>query len=470
MRNYLLFALGLALLGGGTQAQPGDGDLIVGQFRDPTVINSYGPGSILSVDPTNGAVLTIAQNLTMAGTLAVGPNWIEMASDNTNFMVGMLPSGSSPAATGNGVYLHTVAATGAILRTLVADTTPPNSLDYVNAFDLDYDGTWVMGGGYCLWAFDENTLSYSTLMSGPTTMGQINALCINRAQGGPRIVAGLFNAATSANPFMTGFDRSGQPTTVITQGAGGPAYISAVRLDWYTGDYICTGFGDLLGGGGELMHVSRKGLVTTLNTTTSLFKANGLYIDQRRMAYVLTYDWQTTPIPPLADNYICAIYKMDLQGTFVSMYTYSPQLTRNRCAAAGITEYGSRHVVCNGSGKPGTTVAIRFSSRKASDAGKSYVLAASLGHVGGVRMPNGEFLNLSVDGLFLATAQNVLPTIFRKFVGLLDGSGNAAAAVALPAGLPPGLGLTVFVSGVVIDPNVPGAISTVGNTHWFVLN
>ena len=55
------------------------------------------------------------------------------------------------------------------------------------SFDLDHDGTWIMGGGYGVWTFDENTFSYATLKAGPTTMGQTNALCINRAPGGPEI-------------------------------------------------------------------------------------------------------------------------------------------------------------------------------------------------------------------------------------------------------------------------------------------
>jgi len=85
-------------------------------------------------------------------------------------------------------------------------------------------------------------------------------------------------------------------------------------------------------------------------------------------------------------------------------------------------------------------------------------------------MPNGEFLDLSVDSLFLVTAQDLLPTVFRNFAGRLDAKGNAVASVRIPAGLPTNLGIPIFVSGVVIDPQAPGAVSTVGNTHWFVLN
>ena len=50
------------------------------------------------------------------------------------------------------------------------------------------------------------------------------------------------------------------------------------------------------------------------------------------------------------------------------------------------------------------------------------------------------------------------------------GIGEAPAAVHIPAALPPGLGVPIYVSGIVINPMVPGGVSTVGNTHWFVLN
>jgi hypothetical protein len=463
MKPILLVVLCAAVLAVGLPAQPRDGDLIIGQFRDPMVANSYGPGSILSVDPVTGKVLTIASRFTTIGTLAVGPNWIEMASDNTNFMVASLPSGTSPTVNGKGVYFHSVDATGNILRTLVADPNPTNTVDYVNGFDLDYDGTWILGGGYNVWSFNENTFTYATLYSVPSATGQINGFAIDRAPGGPGYVLGLFNATSSASPFLAGADRSGIVST-IAAGNGGPAYVSAIKVDQMTGDYITTGFGiTAAGGGGEYMRTTKQGVLSTLNfptTATTMYRANGIYIDKQHLAYILTYDWQTQPVPTLADNYVCSIYKMDLQGVFITQYVYSSTLVRKFFAAAGITEYGSRHVVCQGSGQPGTNVTVSFSSRKATDASKPYQLAASFAYTGGLRMPNGEYLDLMLDNLFLLTAQNLAPQIFRNFAGVLDSGGNATATIAIPASLPPKLGIPIF----------PGGISSVGNTHWFVLN
>jgi len=39
--------------------------------------------------------------------------------------------------------------------------------------------------------------------------------------------------------------------------------------------------------------------------------------------------------------------------------------------------------------------------------------------------------------------------------------------VNLPPGLPGGLGITVFVAGIIHDG---ASVRTVTNTHWFVLN
>ena len=464
----LVFAVGWAT------TQPKDGDLVVCQFNDLTAAaRTYGPGSIMSIDPNTGKVLTFATRFTMVGTLSVGPNWVEMASDNTNFMVAGIPSGSSPTVLGNGNYFFSVSNTGTVLKTLVADTTPPATTgEYVNAFDLDYDGTWILAGGNSLYAFNELSMTYSTLWTLATPAGTHNAFVIDRAPGGPDYVMGKFNISTSTSPCLLAVDRTGH---VGTLSVGGPSYVSGLRIDRMTGDYISSGFGtNAAGGGGEYMRTSQKGVLTTLNfptTATTMYRPNGIYVDKQHLAYLLTYDWQTQPVPTSTNNYVCSIYKMDLQGVYITQYYFgSTTLIRNIFAPAGITEYGSRHVVCQGSGLPGTAVTVRFSSRKATDAGQAYQLAAAFSYTGGLRIPNGEFLDLALDNLFFLTASNVAPTIFQNFVGVLDRNGDATATIQLPKYLPPNLGIPIFVSGLVIDPKAPGGVSTVGNTHWFVLN
>ena len=475
MKTTVTGLLCFALIATAVGAQPMDGDLVVSNFRDPTgVVGNYGPGSILSIDKVSGLIFTITPRFTTVGTVNVGPNWIEMATDNTNFMVPSLPTGTSATVAGNGLYLHYVDTAGKILRTLVVDTTPPTTTgNYINTIELDHDGTWLLAGGNSLWSFNEDTFTYSTLWTNATLAGQHNAFVIDRAPGGPTYVVGKFNLTSSTLPFMMGCDRSGLVTT-IAAGNGGPSYISGLKIDRVTGDYISTGFGTTAsGGGGEYMRTTKAGVLTTLNfpsTATTMYRANGIYIDKEHLAWILTYDWQTTPIPTVTNNYVPAVYKMDLQGVLLTMYIYSSTITRGLFAASGITEYGCRHVVCKGSGQPGTSVTVKFSSRKITDANKTYQLAASLGYTNGLKMPNGEYLDLFFDNLFLVTAKNVFPSIFKKFGGILDGNGEATATVNIPANIPPKLGIPIFVSGIVINPKAPGGISTVANTHWFVLD
>jgi hypothetical protein len=461
------------LLAGLAAAQLKDGDLVIGQFNDPTAAaRTYGPGSLLSLDPATGKVLTLNARFTSVGTITVGPNWVEMASDNKNLMVAGIPSGATPTALGNGNWFFSVSPQGSIIRTLVSDTaTPTTSGHYINAFDLDYDGTWILASGYSLFAFNETTMSYGTLWTAGTAAGTHNAFVIDRALGGPEYVVGQFNISTSTNACLMGVDRKGHVASISV---GGPSYVSGIKIDRVTGDYISSGFGIAgTGSGGEYMRTTKKGVLQTLNaptTATTMYRANGIYIDQQHLAYILTYDWQTQPVPTVANNYVCSVYKMDLQGVYITQYVFGSTLTRAIFAPAGITEYGSRHVTCLGSGKPGTAVTVRFSSRRPGDAGKAYQLAAAYSYTSGIRMPNGQYLDLALDSLFVLTAQNALPFIFQNFAGVLDASGNATAKVAIPASMPPGLKMPVFVSGLVIDPGVPGGISSVGNTHWFVLN
>ena len=463
MRRVLLGLICLAFIAGVAPAQKTnltDGDLIICNIKDPATAN-YGPGSLLAMDPTTGLMYTFAPSL---GTLNQGPNWIEIASDNRNFMVGMLDYNSSYP----GPHFLSVDAKGTVLKTLMSGTTSYDGL--LNAFELDYDGKWIISCYYRLYEYDENALTFSSFWY-DTSRGSLNAIAIDRALGAADYVIGNSNSATSTYPRLSGADRTGYVSTISQ---ANPCYVSAIRIDRLTGDYICSGFGiDGAGGGGEFMSVTKAGVPTTLNYpntgSVKMYRANGLYLDKMRDAYILTYDWQTQPIPTLDAQYVCSVYKMDLNGVFITMYNFSSTLLRSNFAPAGITEYGSRHVVCNGTGKPGSTMKVKFTTRRPTEATEWYQLACSFGYTRGIKMPSGEWLNLTWDPLMAMTALNTAPGIFQGFAGQLV-NGEASAAIQIPANLPPNLNMTVFVSGIVLDKNAPGGIGSVGNTHWFVLN
>jgi hypothetical protein len=387
--------------------------------------------------------------------------------------VGCIPAGSTPTAVGYGVHFFSVDPKGAILNTLIND--PSVSGVYLNGFDLDGDGTWILGGGNYVFSYDENTMTYQTLFNKTSPSGTVNGLCIDPAlpKGDIALLAFNSNASTTANIIEA--DRSGVISTVAT---GAPYYGSTVKVDYMTGDYICSAFGISAynAAGGEYMRVTKAGVCSTLNYPTNslrMFRANGLYVDKQHMSWILTYDLTgvTVPVPTsLQPGLVCSVFKVDMQGVYITQYVYATTLTRTTFAPSGITEYGSRHVVCNGSGKPGSTVKILFSSRKLGDAGRPYQLAASFGYTNGIQFANGEYLDLYFDVLLFMSANNLLPSVFQNFGGFLDRGGNAKAAVNIPANFPTGLGVPIYVSGIVLDPKAPGGISTVGNTHWFTLN
>jgi len=443
---------------------------VVAQIYDPTKPAVFGPGSILTIDSTTGKVFTIASQFTTLGTLKLGANWIEMDADNNNLMVGGLPQGATPTTTGNGVYMHRVGPDGSLIGTPVADTAA--GIGYVNSFDLDGDGTWIIGGGTRVWSYNHNTNAYSTLFNATSPSGTVNALVLDPLVGRGGIVLGKFNSNSASTACLVDADRTGVRTTINTTG---PPYVTGVRVDYAADGYLSSGFGaNFDGTGDEFSRTTRGGAYTALNNgKTPMYRANGIYVDKQRLSWVLTYDVRSVTLPPASPSaLVCSVYKVDPDGVFITLYRYSTTLTRAVFAPAGITKYGSRHVVCNGSGKPGTSVKVRFTSRKPGDAGKRYQLAASFGNRNpfAIKFANGEYLDLAWDSLLWLSANDLTPALFQDFRGNLDAFGEAEAAVNIPGGLPSGLRIPIFVSGIVIDPAVPGGVRTVGNTHWFILN
>jgi hypothetical protein len=381
-------------------------------------------------------------------------------------MVAMLPRATSLAA--NGVYVHRVAPDGSLVATPIADATP--GIGYVNAFDLDGDGTWILGGGNRVWSYNYNTTVFGTLYNATTPSGTINALVLDPQIGRGGIVLGRFNTTSTLTACLVDADRSGVRTTICKVG---PPYVTGVKVDWFTGTYLASGFGKAANGtGDEYSRTSRTGLYTPLNNgKTPMYRANGIYVDKQRLAWILTYDVRGVTLPPTNPSaLVAAVYKVDQAGVFITLYRYGTTLTRNNFAPAGITKYGCRHVVCNGTGIPGSSVQVRFTSRKPGDAGKRYQLACSFNNKSGIKMPNGEWLDLTWDTLLWLSATDLLPATFQNFRGNLDAYGEAEAWVNIPGSLPRQLRVPIFVSGVIIDPAVPGGIRTVGNTHWFLLN
>ncbi len=456
MRYLTPCLLCLTILGtSGAPAQIPEGTLVLSNLTDLSNPAQNGPGSLHLMNPATGAFTTLNASLTTLGFNRYGPSWVEMDVNNVDLVVSY--RAISPT---NERLMHAVSPTGAILSTLFRDigsTTP------IRNFDLDHDDTWILTGGRIqksnLWSFNHRTRVFTTLCDVTNPTGLVNSMAIDRAPGAPVYLLGKKNSLSSAVLMVA--DRSGILGTLSTA----PDRINSVDVDRATGEYI-TGSG---GPGREYGRVSRMGAFKPLYTTTGLFNVAATFVDQEHTCWLTGFDLITQPVPPNSADYVPAIYRFDLAGTLITFHRISGY-KQSTFLPTGLTRYGSRRIVTSGSGKPGTTVTVRIQSRKPSDAGMAYQLACALTYTSGLKMPGGEYLDLTPDSLFFITASGVLPGLFKDFTGFLDASGNAAASVNIPKGLPPGLGITVFVSGIVLDPKVPGGVSTVGNTHWFVLS
>jgi hypothetical protein len=162
-----------------------------------------------------------------------------------------------------------------------------------------------------------------------------------------------------------------------------------------------------------------------------------------------------------------ALLHYDLSGNTVLSIVRLKGLPGQSWVITGLEVYGSHALTCNGTGGPSSTIRISLSSRRAAAAGASYQLALSFSRRPGLALPGGEWLHLNVvDDLFLLTAQNKAPTVFQRFAGTLNISGQASAVVQLPPKMPGKLGITVFCAGVIYTT---AGVVQVTNTHWFEL-
>lgn len=113
----------------------------------------------------------------------------------------------------------------------------------------------------------------------------------------------------------------------------------------------------------------------------------------------------------------------------------------------------------------GTNYAMGLTAVK--DAGKSYSLASSLsGSAPGLPIDR-RFVPVVPDNLFFLTVQNLAPTIFRQYVGVLSASGTAAATFAIP-----NIGALVGVkvtTAFVTYPGGPAGVNSISNPHHLTI-
>jgi len=399
--------LALAATIGSTQAVK-EGDLI---------LTLQLPSLTLALDPTNGASTTLA--------IALGNqpmSYVSMAANNTDIMV---------SASG---AIYRMSPSGQLITAAASSAINPRGIE------LDHDGKWIFPSfqvsNSSLWAMDDATGALSTLHLVPAG-DHDTEMAIDRDPGAPPYVIAAYSDHLMAS------DRTGRLGTIASL----PFWtIHGVELHPASGDYLTTALG-----APSVGLVSKTGVVRTLSH--SIPQPSAARFAQDGTAWV-TGNGQ----PP-------RMYRIDMQGVIITSVPIAGASASQRIV--GVEVYGSRRLVCNGTGLPGTSVRVRLQSRRPGDGGMAYLLACSFQRRPSLRLPNGEVLHLAFDPLFNVSALGRAPAIFQNFLGVTDGLGNATATVHLPASLPPNLGITIFVAGVIVGPT---GVRTVTNTHWFVLS
>ena len=121
-------------------------------------------------------------------------------------------------------------------------------------------------------------------------------------------------------------------------------------------------------------------------------------------------------------------------------------------------------IAASGSPTPGGVVTFTLSS--AQDGGLSYQCVSSLGN--GPTPLGTRTLPFDLDALFNLSTSGALPTIFIKYNGVLDNTGSAKAALAIPqvAALK---GTRIYTSFVTIKLSAPNGIQSISNAELIII-
>ena len=434
----------LLLMAGIANAQPQHGDLVF-SVADSNLTGGF-VGVVDPMKPGTLNTLFSAPSRYMQTWVRMSPNNLDVVTAHTSFTYGQS-------------FLVNVDMSGAVTATLA---TLPN-MD-IDGFELDHDNTWIMCGNDMSGRSFLHGVHHSTRTSRPiiTTLlssGWFNEMAIDRDPGpypGSNLPYTLVTCCHNAptGPLVMKADRQGTITSILS-GGGNPPFVS-LELHPRSGDFIVGLGGTGPSNPGATLRMTKAGTWTTLTT----WSANGIKITQDDVAWLAHGGSCQTPSPPCRTVLRYDLTNNAVLGTVATGIPVGHGMT-------GIDVYGSRPLACNQ--KSAAKVAVNVQSRHpfVVPARTQYALAASFARRPGLKFPNGEWLDLdTLSPLFLVTAQNLLPTVFQGFRGVVGQGGNASAGVNIPKALQ-GSGITVFVAGVLFD-TTQGVIQ-VTNTHWFVL-
>lgn len=368
------------------------------------------PGDYLLASSTGGSVVyVITPNTNTFSTLATMPmgsiRGVVVGSDNTDYY----------AASGLDVFKVTPQG---VVTTVVTSLTPGAGTAWN---DLDEDGEilvgtgWASGGG--VFRVNPRMGTYTTVLAGGISA---NAFCLDRDTGD--VVVGDTN-----NGRVYRVNRLGKVTTVV------PSIGTIYAMDFHpmTGDA-------LIGTSGTIYRLDGLNTLSTFATGTGLVKS---------LAVLANGDVAAGPHGTVINLY-------DRNGTKIGVPYNGTYLTKMALAVEDENNvWGLDTPVVGGV----FNVSIRFAMHP----NKPYVAAVSLSRTPGIPV-GGRIIPLTPDSLFGASV--TLPSIFNKFVGLLDNQGRGSAYIVIPkvVGLS---GLRIFLAAVVIDGAAPGSIAQISQAY-----
>jgi len=172
--------------------------------------------------------------------------------------------------------------------------------------------------------------------------------------------------------------------------------------------------------------------------------AGGIAVDSTGNAYVcgftISTEWQNFPVKT------------------------GPDLTSNGSYDAFVAKISLTLLEGSGTIRPGGKVNLALSA--SDSAGHPYQLGSSFG-TGPIPIDTRQ-LDLNPDDLLRVSAGNLWPWVFSGYKGVIDGNGQAMAAVNIP-NLPALKGLRIYTAFVTLDPSAPSGVSGISNTFMFTI-
>ncbi|MBN2490126.1 MAG: hypothetical protein JXQ29_04685 [Planctomycetes bacterium] len=175
-----------------------------------------------------------------------------------------------------------------------------------------------------------------------------------------------------------------------------------------------------------------------------------------------------SPAGVFASNILGAptsLYRCGIQSNIITTAPPHPVWSENNGQISRVEVYvAAATIVGSGSGAPGTTLTFLLSA--VTDGGLTYQVGSSLGN-GPIPIDTRK-LELSVDGLLVASVSGNLPAIFQGYAGVLDAKGAGKAALNIP-NLPVLKGTRIYTAFVTLSQVAPSGVASISDTFLFTI-